>query len=672
MGVIQLLLLSILLYGITAIAALLLNERAAPARWVSGAGGLLASLVAATAAALALAGRAPVLLQLPGTLPFGRLTLELDPLSAFMAVVIALLGAAASLYSISYTQAYTGRSLGILGFLTNLFMASMLLVVTISNAFYFLLFWELMTLTSYFLVIFEHEKKASVQAGYLYMLVAHAGTALIMLAFFAFYMRTGSFDFAAFRQAGLSPAATNLVFLLTLLGFGAKAGVVPLHIWLPRAHPAAPSHISALLSGVMIKTAIYGILRVNLDFITGPSWWGFVVLALGGISMLLGVLYALAEKDLKRLLAYSSVENIGIILLGVGVALLGVAYNRPALSVLGLLAALYHLANHAFFKGLLFLGAGSVVFRLHTKNLNAMGGLARRMPWTGLAFLTGALAVSAIPPLNGFVSEWFAYQAFFTAANSSIIAVQICAPLFAVLLAIAGALTALCFVKAYGGAFTGPARSPAAGAATEAPPSMLAGMAFLALGCLALGIGAPLFVPLVGAVAAATLDVAPLQLAGGLQVFPGAGSPAVLSMPWIAVLLAGLLVVPLLVVALLRGFRAGRRTDVEPWSCGYGYAAVMSTSAGSFDQPVRFTFQPLYLLRVVVAPPLHALAAFSKRVAARVSVAEPVLERAVAGPVSIAVNYLSRHVQALQMGDIRVYCFYIVLTLAILLIVAVR
>jgi hydrogenase-4 component B len=319
----------------------------------------------------------------------------------------------------------------------------------------------------------------------------------------------------------------------------------------------------------MIKTAIYGILRVSVDFLGASTlWWGFLILSFGGLSALLGVSYALVERDIKRLLAYSSVENVGIILMGMGVGMIGLAAHLPLLGALGFLAGLYHLVNHAFFKGLLFLGAGSVVFGTHTKDMNAMGGLSRRMPWTALAFLSGALAVSAIPPFNGFVSEWFTFQVFFTAAGSPLLASKVFAPLFAVLLSITGALAAMCFIKAYGSVFSGPSRGLAAREARESPWGMIASLAFLAVSVLALGVCAPVVTPVIGRVAASLSNTSPFVAASGLQVFPMNNAQAVLSTPLMALLLIGLLIIPILIVVVLRGYRAGRRSGVDPWACG--------------------------------------------------------------------------------------------------------
>jgi hydrogenase-4 component B len=678
MDAIQLLLLSVLVFGVGALASLLLNGTSRTARYVSGIAGMLGSLVGLLAVILAIINK-PATLELPLPLPFGHFYLQMDGLSTLMIGMIAVLGFVASLYSIFYLEQYDQRNLGVLGFFTNLFIAMMMLVVTVANAFYFLVFWEMMTVASYFLVIFESEKKEVIRAGYLYMLVAHAGGALIMVSFFLFFASAGSFDFAAFRQAQLSPALRNAIFLLAFIGFGAKAGMVPLHIWMPGAYTAAPSHVSALMASVMKKTAIYGILRVCVDLL-GASvlWWGLLVLFFGALSAILGVLFALTERNLKRMLAYSSVENVGIILLGIGTGMMGLATQQAVVALLGFLAALYHALNHSFFKGLLFLGAGALDYRLHTRDLNEMGGLARRMPWTGLAFLIGALAVAAIPPFNGFVSEWFTYQAFFKASSDPNFVIRVVAPLSALLLSLAGALAAMLYIKAYGSAFSGPAHSQPASQAREVPGTMLTGMYILVAGCLALGLGAPLVAPYLMQVAAGLPGATAMTVANGVWVYPAninqatlstPLSAAILSTPLIAILLLGLLIAPFVILAVYGGFKAGRRTVVDPWSCGYGYSPKMSVSASSFDQPMKATFRSLYALRPMIQKPLDATAAWSKRFREGIVRAEPLLESWVTRPTARAVQYLGEHIQALQMGDIRVYCLYIILTLAVLLIV---
>ncbi len=669
---IGLFILSVLLFVAAAFVSLFLTKFDAAARTTGGIIGMIAAVIGCIAAAQVFrTGTAA--LDIGTVSMLGHFSLRLDGFAAFMIAMISVLAFATSLYSISYEKEYDGRGPGVLGFFNNLFIAAMLMVVTVANAFFFLIFWETMTLASYFLVIFEQEKKESVSAGYLYFLIAHIGTALIMIAFLLLYSETGSFDFSSFQSASLPVATRNLVFLLAFFGFGAKAGIVPLHIWLPRAHPAAPSHASALLSGVMIKTAVYGVVRLCADVLGASAWWwGFVVILFGALSAVLGILYALDERDLKRLLAYSSVENIGLILMGVGVGMMGMALQLPPLAVIGFVAALYHAINHAVFKGLLFLGAGSVAYSAHTRNMNEMGGLARVMPWTGMLFLTGAIAIAAIPPLNGFVSEWFLYQAFFMGSTMDPGVLRVFGPVFAMLLGLVGALVAMCFVKAYGTTFTGPPKSQHARDAREVPWPMLAGMGVLGLGILFLGLGAPVVTPVIGGIAAGLANVPVQTLADGTQVFPMASSQAVLSTPFIFILLAGLLVVPFMVVLLLGGYRAGRKTADDPWACGYGYAPEMSVSAGNFAQPMKLVYQPLYRLRSAMQKPLTDVAAASKALNARLPAAEPVLERGLSRPTLAAVRYLVRQIQRLQMGDVRMYCLYIFVALIVLLIVIFR
>jgi hydrogenase-4 component B len=672
MNAIQLLLLSVAIFGMGALVSLLFSGIKSIARVSSGLIGALASIVGVIAAIQAL-GAVPTPPNMAGQLPFGNFSLQMDGLSALMVGIISIVNLAASIYSISYLGHYPDRDLGLMGFFSNLFVAMMLLVVTVSNAFYFLIFWEMMTLASYFLVIFESEKKESIKAGYLYMLVAHAGTALIMLSFFIFYITTGSFDFTAFRQAQLSPVLRDLVFLFGFIGFGAKAGVVPLHIWLPRAHPAAPSHISALLSGVMIKTAIYGILRVCVDFL-GPSvlWWGIVVLCFGALSGILGVLFALSEHDVKRVLAYSSVENIGIILLGIGTGMVGLAVNQPVIVVLGFLSALYHTVNHAIFKSLLFLGAGSLDYAVHTRNLNQMGGLGKLMPLSGLSFLVGALAMSAIPPLNGFVSEWFMYQTFFVASGGQNIILRAALPLCAMLLALTGALAMMVAIKTYSCAFSGPARTKQATQANESPATMTGSLVFLAIGCILLGVCAPLVVPVFSNIVTNLLNVPAFAIVQHGWFFSVDLNQTYLSTPLLSISLLSLLVVPAVLVYVYKGYKSERRVVKDPWACGYGYTSRMAVTSNSFDQPVAATFGRLYTIRSRIIKPSSAISLWSGRARDEFTRMEPVIENVIRQPVTNAVEYLSRQIQTMQMGDVRMYCFYIILTLAVLLIVIFR
>ena len=378
-----------------------------------------------------------------------------------------------------------------LGSLFNGFLLSMTLVVIADNGFFFLIVWELMSLLSYFLVVTEHEKAEVRYAGFFYLIMTHVGTAFIILAFLIFFQGGGSFSFETFRhpEQPLPEGMRTLVFLMALIGFGTKAGIVPLHVWLPYAHPAAPSHISALMSGVMIKTAIYALIRVYFDFLGGqfPWWWGFVVLVIGAVSALLGVMYALMEHDLKSLLAFHSVENIGIILLGIGAGMIFQTYGLKEFAALGLLAGLYHTINHAMFKALLFLGAGSLLYATHTRNMEEYGGLLRRMPWTGVFFLIGAVSISALPPTNGFVSEWLVFQSLFLSFQLPSVFLKLMLPIAAAMLALTSVLALACFAKAFGISFLALPRSSHARHAEEVPMPMRIGMGMLAVVCVAAG-----------------------------------------------------------------------------------------------------------------------------------------------------------------------------------------
>lgn len=668
MSPLGLLLTSVLLYLGGALLSLVLGRVERLAIAAAAAGGVLGGLFGLAAACPVLVAGSGPSFAWPGPFAFAPFTVRFDPLAAFMVAVISLLALVAAVYSVAYVREYSGRGVGAMGFFMNVFIASMVALVAVDNAFYFLIFFEMMTLASYFLVIFDQDDEA-VSAGFLYFLIAHAGSVLIMAAFFILASHSGSLDFASFRSTHLPAPLASTVFLLAFLGFGAKAGMVPLHSWLPRAHPAAPSHASALMSGVMVKIGVFGILKVGVDLLGAQAaWWGLVVLGFGALSAVLGVLYALAENDIKRLLAYSSVENVGIILMGVGVGMFGLATHQPVLAALGLLAGLYHLLNHAVFKGLMFLGAGAVLYRVHSKDLQQMGGLARVMPLTALAFLIGALSIAALPPLNGFASEWFTYQALFTLSHGDFIA-RLLGPIAVVMLAVTGALAVKCFVKVYGVAFSGAARSAHAAHATEAPWPMLLGLGLLALGCIALGLGAPVVAPVIAKVAS-TLGGSPIAVAQGAAVFPASSTQAMMSTPLIALLLLAVPALPLLLVTVFKGPRLARRHAGDAWACGYAYDGKMAVSSAGFAQPLRTMFAPLYQLREALdpAPSLHAALQRVIRTATRV---EPTWDERLIAPLTRFIPWLGAKVQWLQRGDLRVYCLYVVAALLALLLVTV-
>lgn len=601
---------------------------------------------------------------------FANFTVMLNPLSGLLLVVVNLLALVAWIYGLSYLDEYKGKGMGAIGFFMNLFVVSMNMVLVADNAFWFLVFFELMSLASYFLVIVE-QKEQSVKGGFLYLIMAHVGFLMIMISYLVMAGITGSFEFADFRAARFEPGIASLAFMLAFLGFGCKAGMFPFHSWLPQAHPAAPSNVSALMSGGMIKIGIFGIVKVGLDLLGASDcqlWWGALIVIIGALSSVLGVAYALGEHDIKKLLAYHSVENIGIILLGVGIGFVGVAANQPPIAVLGLMAGLYHVLNHATFKGLLFLGAGSVLYSTGTRNMEALGGLGRAMPVTSVCFLVGSLAISAIPPLNGFVSEWFTYQGMFSIALSGGIAVKLLAAFAAVSLAITGALAVTCFVKAYGVTFLAAPRSECARNAREVPGPMKAGMAVLAVVCVCLGLGAPWVAPVMESIASATTNAPALAVAAGADaVNPVLGSAV--STPLVAVLLIALVLVPVLLRAALG--KGGSARDRDPWACGYAPDANMPVIAATFASEVSMFLSPLYTARAALARTSGTFVALCQGTVRAAAAVEPAGDRYLVDSVAAFVKWLSRYVRAIEGGNFRVYIVYIVAALVLFLVLAI-
>lgn len=556
--------------------------------------------------------------SLPDLFPFARLSLAVDGLSAFFLLVISLVAVAAAIYGPAYLRAHSPDAgparQGAQVLALNVFLGCMVFVCCAGDALTFLLSWEGMTLASYVLVVSDDRDGANARAGLLYMVMAHGGTALLLVAFLALTERAGAFDFAALRAAAehLDGTTRTTLFFLALGGFATKAGAVPLHVWLPRAHPAAPSHVSALMSGVMLKVAIYGMLRFAFDLLAPtaaplPSSWGWTVLVVGTISAVLGVLYALQQHDLKRLLAFHSVENVGIILIGVGLAM--ILWRRDAtagaLATVALTAALLHTVNHAAFKGLLFLGAGSVLCRTHVRNMEELGGLARCMPWTAGLFLLGAIAISALPPLNGFVSEWLTFQALLGGASRFHGPAGLVIVFSAAMLALTGGLAAACFAKAFGVTFLGRARTPHAEHATEAPASMIAGMVWLAVLCVALGVAPGFVIPLLDAPTVALLhgpSASAVVTAQGPLVLSTAPNPdgtnaTAISMTMIAALLIALAAIAWV---LRRGSRRAAHRTAPTWTCGMIPTARFDYTATAFAKPLRLVFAALYRPRRAV------------------------------------------------------------------------
>ncbi len=660
--------LSIGLYIFGAILAVLLNRRERACCILSYGCSVIAS-ISGIAYALNIIVSGPQKLSLPVLIPVTELSLYIDGLSAFFIFVISLAALAVSIYSVGYSREYFGRkSIGLLGFLYNIFIVSMLLVVSANNAILFLIVWEIMSLSSYFLVTYEHENKESRRAGYIYILMTHAGTGFIILSFLVLAGAGGSFSFDSFRTGSMLPWARDAAFFLALIGFGTKAGIVPLHIWLPYAHPAAPSNVSALMSGVMIKTAIYGLIRVTFDFLGGDVfWWGMLILIIASISALLGVMYALMEHDMKRLLAFHSVENIGIILIGVGISIIFMSAGMPKLAAFALIAGLYHLINHAMFKALLFMGAGSIIFSTHTRNIEEMGGLLKKMPWTGLFFLIGSISISALPPFNGFVSEWLTFQSQLLSLNLTDNIIKITVLFSGAALALTGALAAACFVKAFGISFLALPRSAHAQNAKEVPFTMLAGMGILALLCILLGI-LPVYVlpfldtvtgPLVGA--SIMKDVVfNLSLA---TFAPASGS---ISTSWIILLM--FIFLPLIFIfAFLAGGRA-QTMKYETWGCGQPVSTARNEyTATAFSKPIRIWFGNIYRPHREIQT-TYAGSPYFKESLRFNSEIEPIFEKYLYAPITWLVITVSRILRVIQTGSIQLYLLYILITLVIALI----
>ena len=495
----------------------------------------------------------------------------IDRLAAFFVLIIAAVSACVTLYATEYNEHLDGGSRrNLLTGCTNLFILAMVLVVVSANTFSFFFFWELMAASSFILVMYEFDKPETKKAGIFYFIMTQLSTMFVLIGIIALYIQTGSLAFSAAR----SPATPLLVvaFLSLFIGFSIKGGIIPFHKWLPYAHPASPTPVSALMSGVMLKIAVYGLVRVLLDVFSPDLWWGILILLFGSLSAVLGVIYALKEHDIKGMLAYSSIENIGIIFMGIGLFVIFSVTNLPLLATISLLGALFHALNHALFKGLLFLSAGSVVLATHTRDIEHMGGLARRMPWTSVLFFTGAVAIAALPPLNGFASEILIFSAIFTSITVVDPMLKVLLLVILALFALTSALSAACFVKAFGSVFLALPRSAESVGAREVSPAMLAGPGILALACIFLGLCAyQLF-----------------QLAG----FP-VPLPDMLLVGFLLVLMAGLTSFFLYVTA-----SHAERTS-ETWGCGNHFQLASTEYTGhGFSEPLDIIFSSIYRTRI--------------------------------------------------------------------------
>src|SRR5216684_1985901 len=669
--------LSVALYLVGALTSLVTWRTPALCRYICCGSGLAGAIFGGFAAVFEILQGTPVRWSISSGIPLFAYSFDYDALAGFFNLTLAILAGAVSIYSFSYLKEFEGkRNIGFFGFLFHLLLLSLTIVFTAANAFLFLIGWEVMALVAYGLVTFYHEDRETRRAGLLYIIMAHIDAGCLLLGFALLIHASGSAEFASFR-----PIATQLnsgeqlaAFILFFLGFGIKAGVIPFHIWLPAAHPVAPSNISSLLSGVVLKAGIYGMARIFLDGLgILPSWAGLLVLIVGVVSAVLGVLYALMEHDLKRLLAYHSIENIGIILMGLGAALIFRVAGHPQLAGVALIASMFHTMNHAIFKCLLFLGAGSVQHSTGTRNMEELGGLIRPMPVTAFCFLIGAIAISGLPPLNGFVSEWLTYQSLLAGFGVTGGLTRILFPLAGSMLALTGALAAACFVKAFAITFLALPRGTESRNAHEAPRTMLIGMGWLTIACVALGLGVTWFLPVFDAMTEQLLGVrvgASLVSGHGLVLSSGVPHGGTVSTAVIAAVMVVLLAPAALLVSA--GVRRFGRKRGPVWDCGLpGLTEANEYTATAFSKPLRMIFSALYQPRREIQAVFDVSPYYPKEIHFESEI-EPTFEKRLYNPLQDLLLWVSTRMRAIQAGSIHAYLAYIFITLVVLLLLVSR
>lgn len=623
------------------------------------AGGVMAgSLIGLIPVVHVLISGVTVSFSCPWQVPYGSFSVAIDPISAWFLVPILFLSGVCAFYGIDYLEPYRSeKPLGSYGFLFNLLVATMILVVLARNGLLFLVAWEVMSLASFFLVLFEDKDESVSKAGWLYLIATHLGTAFLLVFFILLGAQSGSLDFD--KMGKIAPSLSSLLFLLAVAGFGTKAGFVPFHVWLPEAHPAAPSHVSALMSGVMIKTGIYGLIRTVTFLDTPPAWWGWLLIGIGLVSGLFGILFALAQQDIKRLLAYSSVENIGIITIGIGLGVLGLSRSSTTLCVLGFAGVFFHVINHAAFKGLLFLGAGAVHHATGTRQMDRLGGLLRRMPTTGWMFLIGAVAICGLPPLNGFAGEFMLYMSIFGDVIPDSFQSGILILCVAGGLSLIGGLAVACFTRSFGICFLGEPRTSQSEHAHEAAWRMRFSMVFLAFTCIGLGLFSPWIVLWEKTVLQNITPFGPSAVNATLNASRGFLENVVL--------LAVLLVVFLAALALLRRKLLSNRTvsTSGTWGCGYARpTARMQYTASSFTQPLVYLFHLLIRTRNLFRPPQNIFPDSSGFTTKN----EDLCKKNIYQPVFKWIVWFTLQLRWFQSGILQFYILYIALTLLILLI----
>jgi len=625
--------------------------------------GAAIGLALAIAAVTALNGPVQQLV-LPFGLPDLPFHLRLDPLSAFFLAMVGAVGAGVSLFAAGYMRSSDGSPPGRQSLNYHLFLASMALVLLADDAYAFMVAWETMAISSFFLVITDHRNPEIGRAGFLYLLIAHIGALAILLAFGVLHGE-GDYTFDGMRATLLSPAWSTAGFLLALVGFGAKAGLVPLHVWLPEAHPAAPSPVSALMSAVMLKTAVYGLLRVTFDLLQVQVWWwGVILLALGIVSGLTGVVFSAVQSDMKRLLAWSSIENIGLVMAAIGLSLVFLGFSMHALAALAMLAALYHALNHAFFKSLLFLATGAVLHATRERALGKLGGLIHRMPWVAWLALVGALAVAGLPPLNGFVSEWLLLQAFLFTPELPQGYLNMLVPVAAAAIALTSALAGYVMVKFFGIVFLGQPREETLATAHDAGPWEKCGLVWLAVPCVLLGVLPLATIDLMDEAVRLLVhhDISSIaRTSSWLYLAPISSARASYSPLLLLVFIALFTVGVWLLVR--RRYRQGVRR-APPWDCGFpGLNARMQDTAEGFGQPVRVVFAPFFRVERELPSPFDAKPRYRLRI-------DDHWWHWLYLPAARAADRLSALVAPLQHGRISIYLVYVFVTLLVLLLFA--
>ena len=657
------------LYGVAALLALapvaIIAAASPRASNVIYSASLVATLALCVMGGIGLFAPAVSTVVLPLGLPWLGAHFRIDALASFFMIVVNLGGAAASLFALGYGR-HEETPQRILPFYPA-YLAGMNLVVLSDDAFSFLVAWEFMSLTSWALVISHHEDRENLRAGYIYLLMASFGTLALLLAFGLLAGSDGNYVFDAIRTSHPNSRLAALVLILALVGTGSKAGVVPLHAWLPLAHPAAPSHVSALMSGVMTKVAVYGFIRIVFDLIGEPDWWwSIVVLTVGGITAVMGVLYALMQSDLKRVLAYSTIENIGIIFAALGLALAFKAEGLALASALALTAGLFHVFNHSLFKSLLFFGSGAVLNATGERDMEHLGGLIHRMPQTAFVFLVGSVAISALPPLNGFVSEWLTFQAILLSPQLPSWGLKLLVPTVGALLALSAALAAACFVRAFGITFLGRARAKAASRAQETDGNSLAAMYILAALCLIAGIVPGFFIDALKPVMQALLGVSMPHQASvqWLSIVPIAESRSSYNglLVFIFVVLSGSLA-----AFAIHRLASDKLRRGPAWDCGYPDARTSTQyTASSFAQPIRRVFgSTVFGAREIGEMPPPGSTAPARLT---VKIHDPIWE-ALYAPISDFVAYAAERLNVLQFLTIRRYLTLVFAALVILLLV---